>query len=46
MINILNSSSNLIGFQVTGIFQLTQHIRDEQLIKSLIEFFDYEKLYI
>lgn len=46
MINILNSSSNLIGFQVTAIFQLTQHIRDEQLMKSLIEFFDCGKLYI
>jgi hypothetical protein len=46
MVNILNSSSNLIGFQVTVTFQLTQHSRDEQLMKSLIEFFDCGKIYI
>jgi enolase len=45
MVNILNSSNNLIGFQVTVIFQLTQHIRDELLIKSLIEFFNCGKIY-
>jgi LAGLIDADG endonuclease len=45
MVNILNSSSNFIGFQITVTFQLTQHSRDEQLMKSLIEFFDCGKIY-
>jgi len=38
-INILNSSTHRIGFQVTMVFQLTQHVRDEQLMRSLIAFF-------
>ena len=45
MINILNSSSNRIGFQVTMVFQLTQHVRDEILMKSLIEYLDCGKVY-
>ena len=39
-INILNKSSHRLGVQVKLAFQITQHSRDEQLIKSLIKYFD------
>jgi hypothetical protein len=40
MINILNSSSNRTGYQVSLVFQLTQHIRDEVLMRNIIDFLD------
>jgi hypothetical protein len=40
MIGLRKSSSYLIGHQTYLIFIITQHIRDEQLMKSLIEYLD------
>lgn len=37
-IKITNSSSNHIGFQVLLVFTLTQHVRDEELMRSLIDY--------
>lgn len=45
MVKILKSSSNHIGFQIILVFQITQHIRDNLLINSLIEFFGCGKVY-
>jgi hypothetical protein len=45
-INIKNSASHSLGFQVQLIFKLTQHTRDEQLMKSLIEYLDSGNVYI
>lgn len=45
MINILKSPSNRIGFSVMMAFQLTQHIRDELLMKNLIEYLYCGKVY-
>lgn len=41
----LQKSTNL-GFKVILVFQLTQHSRDEYLMKSLIEFFDCGGIYL
>jgi hypothetical protein len=38
-------SNTTIGFQVRLVFKLTQHFRDEQLLKSFIEYFDCGKIY-
>ena len=45
MINILNSPSNRIGFQVTMVVQLTQHARDQILMESLLRYLDCGKVY-
>ena len=45
MVKILKSSSNHIGFQIILVFQITQHIRDDFLVNSLIEFFGCGKVY-
>ena len=39
-IKISKSSSHIIGFNVQLAFQLTQHNKDELLLRSLIEFFN------
>jgi len=44
-VNIINSSSYRQGFQVLLVFQITQHIRDEQLIRSLIEYLNCGNIY-
>lgn len=35
LVRIINSSSHRLGFQVLLVFKLTQHSRDEQLMRSL-----------
>jgi len=40
LLNIHESSSSRLGFRLKLIFQLTQHIRDEQLMKNLINYFE------
>ena len=44
-ITILNSLSNLVGYQVRLTFQITQHSRDKQFMESLIEYFKVGKCY-
>ena len=39
-INIMNSASHSLGFQVQLIFKLTQHERDEELMRSLVDYLD------
>jgi len=46
MIKIRELSSYQTGFRVELVFQLTQHVRDEQLMKSLIEYLDCGKISI
>jgi hypothetical protein len=40
MIKVASSSSHRLGFQVKLVFALTQHIRDELLMRSLASYFD------
>lgn len=40
LVRIINSTSNRLGVQVKLVFQITQHSRDEQLMRSLIEYLD------
>ncbi len=44
-VDIFPSKTYKAGYQVKLKFQLTQHKRDEQLMKSLIEYFDCGNLY-
>jgi len=44
-VNITKSNTHSPGYQVRLRFQLTQHCRDEQLMKSLVEYFDCGNLY-
>ena len=44
-INIRESKKSSVGFQVLLIFQITQHIRDERLMTSLIELLQCGKIY-
>lgn len=44
-IKLAKSSTHKSGFQVTLIFQLTLHSRDEQLMKSFIDYFGCGKYY-
>ena len=44
-INITNSVTYSIGFQVQLLFQITQHSRDEPLMKILIVYFDCGNIY-
>jgi len=44
-VDIFTSKTYKAGYQVKLKFQLTQHKRDEQLMKSLIEYFDCGNLY-
>ena len=41
----ITKSSTLIGWRVLLVFQITQHVRDEQLIKSLIAYLDCGTIY-
>lgn len=43
--NLIRSSAYQTGFQVLLRFQLTQHSRDEALMRSLIGYFGYGKVY-
>lgn len=45
-ISVLASKSNKIGFSVITKFQVSQHSRDDQLVKSLITFFGCGKFYL
>ena len=45
MINIFQSQTNSIGFQVKLVFQITQHKRDEKLMISLIELLQCGKIF-
>jgi hypothetical protein len=45
-VNFIRSSTYRLGFQVILRFTLTQHSRDEQLIRSLIDYFDCGKVYL
>ena len=45
MIKILKSFSNSTGIQIIFVLQITQHIRDDFLMSSLIEFFGCGKTY-
>ena len=38
MVNIKASKTHSIGFQVILVFKLTQHMRDEKLMRILIEY--------
>ena len=40
MIKIPASKSHSLGFQVQLVFQLTQHIRNDELIRGFINYFD------
>ena len=42
---MVNSPSHKLKERVKLVFQLTQHIRDEQLISSLVQYFDCGILY-
>lgn len=46
MVLIRKSSSHKTGFQVELIFKLTQHLRDEKLISSLVEYLDCGNIHI
>ena len=37
---ITHSKTNSIGLQVQLVFEITQHVRDERLLKSFIGFFN------
>ena len=45
IINIRASKTHSVGFQVTLIFVIGQHKRDEKLLKLLIEYFDCGNIY-
>jgi len=45
-VKILSSSTHKIGAQVKLVFQLTQHTRDELLMKNLIDYFKCGKYYL
>ena len=38
MVRVRNSSTNLTGYRVELVFQITQHARDNILIMSLIDY--------
>ena len=45
IVNIKASKTHSIGFQVLLVFELTQHMRDERLMTSLIELLQCGKIY-
>lgn len=45
LITVQKSTTHHNGFQVRLVFQLTQHIRDEQLMTSLIEYLGCGNVY-
>jgi hypothetical protein len=46
LVNVFRSSGHKLGLRVQLRFQLTQHIRDEALMRSLIEYFGCGNVYI
>ena len=44
-IEIKKSSSMKIGYQVLLVFKITQHVRDEQLLKNLVVFLEFGRYY-
>ena len=46
LVNVFRSSGHKLGFRVQLRFQLTQHARDEALMRSLIEYFGCGNVYI
>jgi len=45
MVMIRNSPSHRQGLKVQLVFQITQHIRDEQLVNSLVQYLGCGKVY-
>ena len=45
MVRVKPSKTMTLGFRVLLVFQLTQHHRDEQLLRSLAKFWDCGKVY-
>ena len=45
-VNLIRSSCYITGFQVKLVFNITQHVCDEQLIKSMMQYLDYDNLTI
>ena len=45
MVKIIASKTHSIGFQVKLVYQLSQHKRDEKLLKLLIEYLDCGNIY-
>jgi hypothetical protein len=46
LVNVFRSSGHKLGLRVQLRFQLTQHTRDEALMRSLIEYFGCGNVYI
>lgn len=44
-VTVINSANRRLGFQVQLAFRLTQHSRDEELLKSLIEYYGCGNIY-
>jgi len=44
-IKIKKSNTHLLGFQVELLFQITQHYRDELLMRSLVQYLDCGNIY-
>jgi len=45
MVKITASKTHSVGFKVLLVFELTQHMRDERLMRSLIELLQCGKIY-
>ena len=45
LVNVLQNSRYATGYQVKLVFQITQHMRDERLMTSLIELLQCGKIY-
>jgi hypothetical protein len=45
-INIINSTSHSLGFRVQLMFQLTQNSRDEQLMRSFVDYLDCGNVFV
>ena len=46
LIRIIKAVSHLSGHQVLLVFKLTQHTKDEQLIRSLVDYLECGKVYV
>lgn len=46
LVRIINSSSHRLGLQVQLVFKLTQHSRDEQLMRSLVDYLGCGNIYV
>ena len=45
MIRLMNSSTHKQGYQVGLRFQITQHIKDEELLKDIVTYLNYGRYY-